>query len=363
MTGLIPSMARRLGIPCLFTVHNIHTQEMTLEYIEDTGVDAAEFWKYLYFKWPPSNYEDSRSSNPVDLLCSGIFAAHFVNTVSPTFLREVVEGRHGFIPPHIRYQFECKYNAECAVGILNAPDPEYNPSTDPALVQTYAAETHTEGKQRNKLAFQEKLGLTVDADAPLFFWPSRLDPAQKGPQLLTDILYATMDKYWSTGLQLAVVANGAYQRVFHEIVHFHGFHDRVAVVDFEEQLSHLGYAAADFMLMPSLFEPCGLPQMISQKYGTLPVVHDTGGLHDTVSPLDVASHSGNGFVFETYDGSGLAWAVDRAIEFHHLPGPVKAAETARIMREAEASFNHSVTAQEYIDIYEMMLQRPLVNDM
>lgn len=362
MTGLIPARARRLGIPCLFTVHNIHTQEMSLEYIEETGIDAAEFWKYLYFKYPPSSYEHCRSNNRVDLLVSGIFAAHYINTVSPTFLKEIVEGWHSFIPEHIRREFKCKYDAGCAVGILNAPDPEYNPATDTALAARFTPDDHVAKKRENKVSLQKKTGLTVDADVPLLFWPSRLDPVQKGPQLLSDILYRTVDKYWDRNLQIAIIANGAYQRVFHDIVHFHRLRDRVAVCDFNEDLSRLGYAASDYMLMPSLFEPCGLPQMIGPFYGSLPIVHDTGGLHDTVSHLDLDGHTGNGFVFKTFDSGGLAWAIDEAMRFHQLPREVRENETRRIMVEAKGMFNHDATAQEYINIYEMMLDRPLVRE-
>ena len=95
MTGLIPAAARRLGIPSLFTVHNIHTHDLTLAQIEDRGIDAAEFWPLLYYKRPPMNYEESRSGNLVDSLASGIFAAPFINTVSPTFLVEIVRGYRG----------------------------------------------------------------------------------------------------------------------------------------------------------------------------------------------------------------------------------------------------------------------------
>ncbi len=362
MTGLIPAMARRLNIPCLFTVHNIHTQEMTLDLIEDSGIDAAEFWRHLFYRRIPANYEESRSTNPVDLLTSGLFAAHYINTVSPTFLREIVDGRHAFIPTHIQHEFKCKYEAGCAVGILNAPDPDFNPATDTALAARFTADDHAVKKRLNKKAFQKKTGLKVDANAPLFFWPSRLDPIQKGCSLVTDILYRLVADYWDKNLQIAVVANGAHQRHFHDIVHFHNLHHRVAVCDFNEELSHLGYAASDFILMPSRFEPCGLPQMISPTYGSLPIVHDTGGLHDTVEHLDMEAGSGNGFVFKTYDTGGLRWAIDQAMAFYQLPAPVKEAQIGRIMRESAARFNHAVTAQNYIDIYESMLQRPLVNE-
>lgn len=361
MTGLIPPFARRLNIPCLFTVHNIHTHQVTLAAIEDNGIDAAEFWRYLYYMRPPHNYEESRASNSVDLMTSGLFSAHFINTVSPTFLKEICEGRHDFLPPQIRHEICQKKRAECAVGILNAPDPGFNPATDRLIPCTFTPDTHVEAKHRNKRILQSQIGLNVDENAPLFYWPSRLDPVQKGCQLLAGILYDMVSSHWEEDLQVAIIANGAFQKVFHEISDFHDFRARVAVCDFNEELSHLAYAASDFILIPSLFEPCGLPQMISTLYGSLPVAHDTGGLHDTVFPLDLANNTGNGFRFEVYNGQGLLWAMEQAMAFHGLPDDVKAAQIARIMRESLVTFNHAVTARRYIDIYENMLKRPLVN--
>ncbi len=361
MTGLAPAEARRMNIPCLFTIHNIHTCDMTLETIEGSGIDAAEFWLYLYYKSLPGNYEQTRSSVPVDLLASGIFASHYINTVSPAFLDEVAEGRHDFVPAHIRQEIANKRNAGCATGILNAPDPSYNPVTDEHIPVRYDATDPLSAKRENKLLLQRRLGLLPDPDAPLFFWPSRLDPVQKGPQLLAHILYDTLSSYWQDRLQVVFVANGAFQKSFRDIVRFHGLYDRVAVCDFDEGLSRHAYAASDFLLMPSLFEPCGLPQMISCLYGSLPIVNNTGGLRDTVSDLRVESGQGNGFVFTVYDSAGLRWAMDEAMRFFRLPESVRAYQIARIMRESLATFNHAVTAQRYFDIYEKMLQRPLVN--
>lgn len=361
MTGLVPGLARRWGIPTLFTIHNIHTQETTLETIENYGIDTAFFWQNLYYTRQPACYEESRSHNLVDLLTSGIFGAHFVNTVSPTFLREIVEGQHSsFVPPQIQREIANKYYAGCAKGILNAPDPDYHPSTDKALEATYDAKTHAENKAINKKAFQAKTGLTVNPNVPLLFWPSRLDPIQKGPQLLTEILYSIIDDYWAQGLQVAIVAEGAYQQHFHAIADHHQLRNRIAVCSFQEALSRLGYAASDFILMPSRFEPCGLPQMIGPLYGSLPIVHDTGGLHDTVSHLDVAKDSGNGFVFEYYDANGLRWAIDEAMRFFGLSRRVRQKQVARVMQEAEATFTHANTAAAYVELYEKMLQRPLL---
>lgn len=127
---------------------------------------------------------------------------------------------------------------------------------------------------------------------------------------------------------------------------------------YDETLEHLAYAGADFVLMPSKFEPCGLPQMIGQIYGALPVVHDTGGLRDTVSHLVVDSGSGSGFVFESYDSRGLSWAIDQAMLFFLLGEEVKQKTIGRIMRRSMETFNYRVTANAYIELYKQMLGTP-----
>jgi starch synthase len=360
MTALIPAMARKLGIASLFTFHNFHSIYATLAQIEDTGIDTAFFWQNLYYRYYPDTYENMYVANPVDFLVSGIFSAHFVNTVSPSFLMEMVEGRHDFVVPALREELDHKWKAGCATGILNAPDPSFNPETDPEIAYTYGSEDHPEQKRKNKRFLQHALGLTEDESAPLFFWPSRLDGTQKGCQLLAEILYEVISRYWKENLQIMFVADGEYQAHFRDIVAHHGFWNRVAVCHFNDSLARQAYAAADFVLMPSRFEPCGLPQMIGAKYGCLPVAHDIGGIHDTVRPLNVAENTGNGFLFEIYDANGLLWAMDQAMDFHVLPGSTKNPQIGRVMQEAAVQFNHEVTARQYMDIYERMLHRPLI---
>jgi starch synthase/alpha-amylase len=246
------------------------------------------------------------------------------------------------------------------VGILNAPDPVFNPESDIHIPYRYGSSDQAAGKRKNKLFLQKKLGLIEDKNAPIFFWPSRLDTIQKGSQLLAEILYRVISSYWNRNLQIVFVANGDYQRIFRDIVIFHGIQNRVAACDFNEELEHQSYAAADFILMPSRFEPCGLPQMIAPIYGTLPVAHDTGGIHDTISPLDPENNSGNGFLFKTHDSNGLMWAIDQAMRFDELPTKTKQKQISRIMKESARTFTHAVTAQQYIALYEKMLQRPLL---
>ena len=361
MTGLIPAASRQTGIPALFTVHNIHTVKTTMAHIEDRGIDAASFWQNLYFERQPLNYEETRENNKVDFLTSGIFGAHFVNTVSPTFLKEIVEGRHAFVEPQIQRELRNKWEAGCGFGILNAPDPSYAPSRDRKLFVRYSAKNFVQAKRKNKHFIQKLLGLMEDDTAPLFFWPSRLDPIQKGCQLLAEILYNVVSKYWDRHLEIVFVADGEFKGHFVDIVNFHQLHDRVAICDYDEQLERKMYGASDFILMPSSFEPCGLTQMIGPIYGALPVAHDTGGIHDTISNLDVEKDSGNGFLFEYYDSNGLAWAIDQAMRFYNLPPSIKNRQIRRIMTESLQAFNQKNTASQYIDLYEKMLQRPLIN--
>lgn len=360
-TALVPAMARHLRIPCLFTLHSLHNIKTTLAEMENMGIDAASFWRDLYYDAFPMSYDHARAGISVDFLVSGVFAAHFVNTVSPAFLDEIIDGRHDFIPPSLRRELADKKAAGCAMGILNAPDPSYHPSTDSALARNYSAIDHVAGKAANKASLQKQLGLLEDPNAPVFFWPSRLDGRQKGCQLLADILYEVVSKYWEWNLEMVFVADGEFQPHFQRIVDFHRLRERVAVCGFHEPLARLAYGAADFVLMPSGFEPCGLPQMIGAIYGALPVAHDTGGIHDTVVHLDMGRHRGNGFLFKTYDSGGLSWAMDQAMSFHRSPPHQKEQQVQRIMRQSALTFNAQVTAQQYAILYEKLLQRPMVH--
>jgi len=360
MTGLIPAIAKRLNIPSLFTVHNIHSERLSMGEIEDRGIDASEYWENMYFTGQPANYEDARHNKQIDFLATGIFASSHVNSVSKTFLYEVVEGKHAFVPNAIQAELANKLYSGNATGILNAPDVSFNPETDEHLTHNYNDHDHVTGKAANKKQFQEKVGLKVDPNAPLFYWPSRLDPMQKGCQLLSDILYQLIADYSDTGLQVAIVASGDYEQHFHDIVSYHGLHDRVAIKPFGESLSRLAYAASDFIIMPSRFEPCGLPQMAAPMYGTLPVAHNTGGIHDTVDHLHYDGNIGNGFRFDNYGTDGLRWAIDEAVRFYKYAPEDKARIIQRIMKESKQRFNHETTATAYIELYSQMLGKPVI---
>ena len=356
MTGLIPAVTTRMGILSLFTVHNVYTVHETLDAIEAVGIDAAEFWSGLYYDRLPDCYEESRSNNPVDFLTSGILAANHVTTGSQAFLDEVVWGHHAFIPSAIRQEISNKYRADAASGILNTPDATYDPETDRCLTLNYTSRTHVEAKISNKVRFQEALGLEARPELPLFLWPSRLDPVPTGLQLLASILPQLMKE---APLQIAVVADGQDEEAFRYLIRIHSLENCVALSPFRESVLRLGYAASDFVLTPSSFEPCGLAQIIGLRYGALPVAYHTGSLRETVSHLNAHRNEGNGFVFEVWDPNGLRWAIDQAMMFYQQPLHARSAQITRIMTEAQEQFHHSATSREYRELYERLLSQPV----
>lgn len=354
MTGLVPAAARARGISSLFTVHNLHDERTVLSHVEDRGIDAARFWQHLYYLNFPGSYESCRGSNPVSLLASGILAADRMNTVSPSFLHELSIAGHDTAWPVVD-AVQGKLHAGRAHGILNGLSPRISPEQDPYLQHRYDATGHVIGKKANKRMLQDLLGLEQDDEAPILFWPSRLDPVQKGCDLFAQILYSVVNDYWGLGLQIVFVADGPSQSDFHRIVDSHNLRHRIAVVDFKEEFSHLGYAASDFTLMPSSYEPCGLSQMKALRFGSLPIVHATGGLRDTVSSLNVDTHSGNGFPFEVHNSDGLRWAIDQAIGFYLKPAKEREETIRRVMTDAARSFLPSTMISEYLALYGELL--------
>ncbi|MES2439302.1 MAG: glycogen/starch synthase [Verrucomicrobiota bacterium] len=356
MTGLVPAAARSMGIPTLFTVHNLHDERDSLGHIEDRGIDAARFWQDLYFHQFPGSYESARNDNAVSMLASGILAADQMNTVSPSFLGELAGGGHATSWPVVD-AVRGKLGAGRAHGIVNSLPAAISPEQDPHLAERYDASSHVAGKLANKRALQRMLGLEEDEEAPILFWPSRLDPVQKGCRLLSEILYQLVSDYWGLGLQVVFVADGPHRETFEGIADFHHLRHRIAVRGFSEGLSRLGYAASDYMLMPSSYEPCGLSQMIGLRYGSLPIVHSTGGLRDTVSHLDAQQQTGNGFAFEFHNEQGLRWAIDEAMRFHIRPALERENHISRIMSEASQAYAPASMVDQYLGLYRSLLRR------
>jgi starch synthase len=360
MTGLIPAAAKARGIKSVFTFHNMHSGRKTMRDLENHGLDVGGFHKDLYLDAHPDHVPNAWETVPCDFLISGIKACDFVNTVSPSFLKEIVDGEFpDLVPPALREAVRAKYYSGWAKGILNAPKSTVNPAIARGLAMNYDDTNFVEAKRVNKLALQERMGLHADGDAPLMFWPHRLF-SQKGPELLAQIAQVLVDRYATQGLQIAIVGNGEpdMEQQFGRISV--GSHGRIAYSKFDPYLSELGKAASDFILMPSLYEPCGLPQMEGMRYGSLPIVRATGGLRDSVKPLDVVHDTGNGFVFEHFNADALWWACTQAMEYWSQSEEVRNRTVHRVMNEGVDRFNLERTTLAYVRIYEKLLGEPLL---
>jgi len=195
------------------------------------------------------------------------------------------------------------------------------------------------------------MGLRIDGSRPLFFWPSRLYP-QKGPELLAAVAERCIDVL---GAQIAVVANGEPDTVRRFVRLARTSRGQIAYRPFDAALSEQGKAGADFVLMPSRYEPCGLPQMECPRFGTLPVARSTGGLRDTVAQLRVEAGSGNGFVFDAYSATALFDAMRKGAGFFELAAEQRWQNIRRIMRESREEFSLEKTADGYIELYQRLI--------
>ena len=359
MTGLIPAIARKLGIPCLFTIHNIYNNKALLSSIEDRGIDAAYFWQNLFFERQPLNYEETRGSNPVDFLASGIFAAHFVNTTCPGFLKEIIQGQHPFVTPPIKQELSNKVAQGCASGILNGSDGSRLPKNDTALFKNYDEKNYIDGKKANKIFIQDRLGLRKAPLDPILFWPSCLDKGHRSSYFISTILYAILSRNWHQNLQIIFTARGTMRQLIKDTIRDFNLTNRVAVCRPEDYLLRAAYAASDFVLVPFAEKPVSSEKITGLLYGSLPIVHSHNDNHQAFTPLDVAHNSGNGFLFDQFDADSLMRAIDKAMMFYNLPRDVKNHQISRIMNQSHERFDHAVTAEQYLLLYEKMLKRPV----
>jgi starch synthase len=272
---------------------------------------------------------------------NGLLYADAITAVSRTYAREILTPEKGFGLDSL-----LRARADRLVGIVNGVDyGEWNPETDPRIPHHYSAEDPS-GKAAMKAALLQAVGMD-ETDAPVLGVVSRLTP-QKGFDLAFEVLPELLS--WR---DLRLVALGSGEPVYEEFfgrlqAHFPG--KAWFYRGFNNDLAHWIEAGADLFLMPSRFEPCGLNQMYSLRYGTPPVVHKTGGLADTVEPFDPASGEGTGFVFEHFDAQGLRWALGQALDTY----PHR--ETwERLMRSGMAKdFSWDVQGREYVALYEWL---------
>ncbi len=341
-TGLVPALlatgARErvpnlAGTGSVFTIHNIAFQgDFPPEAMPGTGLDGRYFsWEYLEF------------FGRLNLLKAGVVLANEVTTVSPTYADEIRTERFGHgLDPVLRAK------EDRLTGILNGVDlGTWNPTSDPMLDHHYDVDSASEGKAANKRELQTLLGLPVRDDVPLFGMISRMTD-QKGFDLIRDASAALL----SLDAQFCFLGTGAEE--FEQLVRrlAERAPEKVAAtVGFDEALAHRIEAGSDAYLMPSSFEPCGLNQMYSQVYGTVPVVHRVGGLADTVvgaTEESLADGTATGVVFEHYTADGLLWAVHQTLKLF-----ADRTTWSRLVRNGMTrDFSWAASAAKYETVYE-----------
>jgi len=279
----------------------------------------------------------------VNLMKAGMVYADLITTVSPTYAQEIQTAEHGFGLDGV-----LRDRADHLIGILNGIDVDYwNPQTD-QLIPYHYGPSDFQRKRENKARLLEVTHLPAGTDPPLIGLIGRL-VEQKGLDILGEILDDVLKEH-----DVRMVVLGSGQREYEDLLKraSRRFPKKLAVsTGFDEPLAHLIEAGSDFFLMPSRYEPCGLNQMYSMRYGTIPIVRHTGGLADTVEEFNPDRGTGSGFLFEEYTGPALRRALDRALKTYEKTTAFKALVT-RVMRR-DFSWTHS--ARQYIQAYEWAL--------
>jgi len=340
-SGLVPFLLRHehAGDPALagsrtvFTIHNLAYQ----------GVFPKEVVPHLGLPWDVFRHETMEFYDQLSFMKAALTFADALTTVSPTYAREILtpEGGAG-LEPVLRHRRADLH------GILNGIDvAEWDPATDPHLPAHYSARA-LGGKARCKAALQAELGLPVRADVPLVAMVSRLVD-QKG----VDLVVHALPELLARDVQLALLGSGSrgYEEAFARAARTRP--DRMAArIGFDEPLAHRMEAGADAFLMPSRFEPCGLNQMYSLRYGTVPIVRAVGGLDDTVEDYD-GWNRGTGFKFRDYTSSALLLAARRALETHRD----RRAWRGLVARGMAQDFSWDRSAATYEDLYRTLAER------
>ncbi len=347
---LLKDMYAALGMKTtrsVFTIHNIfHQGKCTAFHLTQAGLLGESYLR-------PDKMQDPLLPSHVNLLKGGMIYADSVTTVSPTYRKEIMTPVGGFGLNEVAKQISGKLT-----GILNGIDLEtWNPETDLHLAKRYSTKNCdtepgmrqiAEARKENRRFLQMHL-LLKESDAPLVACVSRLVP-QKAPNLIKECLHRTL----KNGGQFVLLGSHPPKDLEEEFTRLREElkNDRnVAIwLDQDEALARLLYAASDMLVVPSLFEPCGLTQMIALRYGSVPIVRETGGLADTIFDVDtskVEESKRNGFTFQFPDVKGIHWALDRA--FTYIKDPRKWQEIQR--RGFKADYSWKQSALQYLDVY------------
>ncbi|MDP4117770.1 MAG: glycogen synthase GlgA [Bacillota bacterium] len=338
-TALIPTLKKaKFGgqpeydrIRTVFTIHNIEYQGKTPKEFLTNVLGLNDSWKSLLTHGDCLNF-----------MKSALETADKITTVSKTYSYEI---RHAYFAHDL--EDILNENAYKIEGIVNGINTTvYNPRTDPDIEQNFSEKNLT-GKAADKAYIQEKLGLPVRADVPVIAMISRL-VSHKGLELVDFVMSEIMNR----DIQFIVLGRGDTK--YEDMFKFNSYCNRdklSANITFDPVLANQIYAGADMLLMPSKSEPCGLAQLIAMRYGTVPIVRETGGLWDTVQPLNIETLEGKGFTFKVYNAHDMLGAMDRCISFFY--DKQKWSKHVKNLIKYNSSWKQPVT--EYLRIYNELM--------
>jgi starch synthase len=342
-TGLIPVYLHErfqgdmffMSMKSIMTIHNLKFQgRWDVKAVQNiTGLSG-----YYFTSDKMESYKDA------NLLKGGLVFADAITTVSATYAKEIMtdfygEGLNGLLAARVND----------LRGIVNGISyDEFDPAKDKALKYPFNIENFRTEKVKNKLALQKELGLKEDKKTMMIGIVSRLTD-QKG----FDLIAYMMDELCQDGVQIVVVGTGEerYQNMFR---HFAWkYPDKVSAnIYYSDELAHKVYGASDAFLMPSLFEPCGLSQLIALHYGTIPIVRETGGLRDTVEPFNEYENKGTGFSFANYNAHEMLYTVRNCERIYY---DKKRKWNAMVERAMEQDFSWKKSALKYQEMYDWMI--------
>ena len=325
-----------------YTMHNMQHQGVTKEHIlRATGLNRHDYFFH------PDRLQDNFNPSAINLMKGGIVYSNFVTTVSPRYRGEILYSSQSYGLGHTLHVHQGKMG-----GILNGLDYDlWNPETDNHIPHKYGIKT-LDDKFANKAALRNRF-LLQDVLKPIVCYVGRLDH-QKGLPLIVHAMHYCL----SNGCQfvlLGTAADGRITNQFHGLKrHYNDNPDCHIEIGFNEDLSRLIYAGSEMIIVPSLFEPCGLTQMIGLKYGTVPVVRATGGLADTVFDADFAPNpfnERNGYTFNDFNNAGIESALHRAIGLWYSY-PKNFRELMENGMRCDNSWNHP--GEHYLNVYELI---------
>lgn len=320
----------------VYTIHNLRYQGwMSVE--EARSLTGLSDW---YF-----SEERTLQNGGVNLMKSAIVFSNAVTTVSPTYAREITQDEFSEGLGNVINKYSYKIQ-----GILNGVDyAVYNPATDSLICKNYNRRNFVSGKAANKQQLQEQLRLPVRPNTPIVGIISRLVD-QKGFDMVAQVAEALLQQ----DVQLVVLGTGEsrYENIFCNLAK--KYPDKVSAnIFFDNALAHKIYSASDFILVPSVFEPCGLTQIIALKYGAVPIVRETGGLKDTVLSYNEQTGEGNGFSFANCNAQDMAFTIRRALYFYG-----KEAKIYRLLqrRGMAQDFSWKESSEKYCQLYQNLIK-------